>query len=100
MYRAGSISLSDYAQISRSIRPTKYNLVSAQSTLDRSVLELKQLLELEAGYDFQVEFPQIGDDQVYSVIPSSTDVYNTALSVMPEVKAAAFRSKRPKWARA
>ena len=86
MYRAGSISLSDYAQIESQHSSDKYNLVSAQSTLDRSVLELKQLLELEAGYDFQVEFPQIGDDQVYAVIPSSADVYNTALSVMPEVK--------------
>ena len=83
LYEAGSIALSDYAQMQ-----SQYQLVAAQNTLDKSILDLKQLLELEAGYDFRLDFPEISDEQVSEPIPSSLSVYNSALQSMPEVKSA------------
>ena len=90
LYGAGSIALSDCAQIESQYASDKYQLVSAQNTLSKSILDLKQLLELEAGYDFQVHFPEIGDDLVAQDIPSSIAVYHTALETMPEVKSASL----------
>ena len=81
LYEAGSIALSDYAQMQSQYASDKY-------TLDKSILDLKQLLELEAGYDFRLDFPEISDEQVSEPIPSSLSVYNSALQSMPEVKSA------------
>lgn len=88
LYEAGSIALSDYAQMQSQYASDKYQLVAAQNTLDKSILDLKQLLELEAGYDFRLDFPEISDEQVSEPIPSSLSVYNSALQSMPEVKSA------------
>lgn len=88
LYEAGSIALSDYAQMQSQYASDKYQLVAAQNTLDKSILDLKQLLELEAGYDFRLDFPEISDEQVDEPIPSSLSVYNSALQSMPEVKSA------------
>lgn len=88
LYRAGSIALSDYAQMQSQYASDQYQLVVAENTLSRSILDLKQLLELEAGYDFRVDFPTIDQEQVVRPIPSSVQVYNTALESMPEVKSA------------
>ena len=95
LYEAGSIALSDCAQIESQYASDKYQLVSARNTLSKSILDLKQLLELEAGYDFQVYFPEIGDDQV-AHIPSSIAVYHTALETMPEVKSASLEVESAK----
>lgn len=88
LYQAGSIALSDFAQMESQYASDKYQLVVAENTLSRSILTLKQLLELDAGYDFRVDFPEIDHDEVVSPIPSSVQVYNTSLEVMPEVKSA------------
>lgn len=86
LYKAGSIAASDLAQIESQYASDKYQLVTAQNTLAQSLLDLKQLLELDAGYDFRVHFPEIDDAQVCAPIPSSMEVYRTALELMPEVK--------------
>ena len=88
LYEAGSIALSDYAQMQSQYASDKYQLVAAQNTLDKSILDLKQLLELEAGYDFRLDFPEISDEQVSEPIPSSLSVYNAALQSMRAVKSA------------
>lgn len=88
LYQAGSIALSDYAQMQSQYASDKYQLVVAENTLSRSLLELKQLLELDAGYEFRVDFPAIDDAQVVRPIPSSGQVYDTALASMPQVKSA------------
>ena len=86
LYKAGSIAASDLAQIESQYASDKYQLVTAQNTLAQSLLDLKQLLELDAGYDFRIHFPEIDDAQVCAPIPSSMEVYRTALELMPEVK--------------
>lgn len=83
---AGSITRSEYAQIESQLSSDKYNLVLAQNSFDNYKLQLKQLLELDYDVDFQVDFPEIEDEEVMYMLPSQYDVYRTALGLMPEIE--------------
>ena len=83
---AGSITRAEYAQVEAQYSSDKYNLVLAQNSYDNYLLQLKQLLELDINDEFQPYFPSINDDEIESLVPSKTDVYNTALEIMPEIK--------------
>jgi len=82
---AGSITLSEYAQVEAQYSSDKYNLVQAQNSYDIYRLQLKQLLELEYDEDIEVVFPQINDDEVLQFIPSKYEVYKKAVMIMPEI---------------
>lgn len=83
---AGSITRSEYAQVEAQYSSDKYNLVAAQNSFDNYKLQLKQLLELDYNDDFQLEFPEIGDNEVLGLLPAKYEVYETALAIMPEIK--------------
>lgn len=83
---AGNSTRSDYAQVEAQYSSAKYNLVTAQNSLDSYILQLKQLLELDPSADFEVASPEVSDEQVLQIVPSKEDVYRTALAIMPEVE--------------
>lgn len=83
---AGSTTRSEYAQVESQYSSDKYNLVLAQNTYDTYKLQLKQLLELDVDENFDVSFPEVGDDEILKMIPSKRDVYQTALTIMPQVQ--------------
>ncbi|MFT3993005.1 MAG: TolC family protein [Dysgonomonas sp.] len=82
---AGSITRSEYAQVEAQYSSDKYNLVLAQNSFDSYKLQLKQLLELDYDVDFDLEFPEVDDEQVLQAIPLKTDVYQKALVIMPQI---------------
>jgi len=83
---AGSITRSEYAQVEAQYSSDRYNLVLAQNSFDNYKLQLKQLLELDYGADLELEFPEISDAEVLTPIPAKYDIYQTALSIMPQIK--------------
>lgn len=83
---AGTITLAEYAQVESQYSSDKYNLVLTQNSFDNYKLQLKQLLELDINNNLDVEFPNIGDEQIETLIPPKYQVYQTALSIMPEIK--------------
>ena len=83
---AGTITMSDYAQVEAQYSTYKYNLVQARNAYDSYMLQLKQLLELEYDEPFSVRFPQIDDAEVMEPIPDKYEVYRTALEIMPQVE--------------
>ena len=82
---AGSINKSEFAQVEAQYSSDKYNLVVAQNSFDSYKLQLKQLLELDIDTEFNVEFPEISDDDIMRLIPSKQEVYRRALTIMPQV---------------
>ena len=84
--KAGYIAPSAYSQMESQYWSDKYSLVTAQNLLNRRILTLKQLLELDVDYDFQVDYPDINDATVMTPVPTSSYVYHKALTVMPQVK--------------
>ena len=63
---AGSIARSDYAQLEAQVSTDRYQLVTAQATLQDYKLQLKQLLELDGEQEMQVYLPALGDENVLS----------------------------------
>lgn len=90
MYKAGSISKVDLAQLESQLSTDKYQLVGAQTTLDNYKLQLKQLLELDINQDISVAMPILTQQDVLNLLPEKQAIYNTALAVMPQVKSSAL----------
>ena len=84
---AGSIARSDLAQLEAQVSTDKYQLVTAQATLQDYKLQLKQLLELDGEKEMTLYIPTLGDENVLSPLPSKTDVYRSALTLRPEIEA-------------
>ncbi len=84
---AGSIAQSDYAQLESQCSTDKYQLVTAQATLQNYKLQLKQLLELDGEEEMQLSMPALSDKDVLTPLPTKTDVYNAALALRPEIEA-------------
>ena len=83
---AGSISKADYAQLAAQVSNDRYQLVTAQTTLNDYKLQLKQLLELEGNSDMTLYLPDVGDEDVLAPLPDKELVYQTALGIRPEIE--------------
>lgn len=86
LLRAGSISSVDFAQMESQYSSDKYQLVVSQNSLANYKLQLKQLLELDIMEDMQLVELTISDEDVLSPLPEKQVIYNTSLTVMPEIK--------------
>ena len=86
LLRAGSISKVDLAQLESQLSTDKYQLVTAQTSLDNYKLQLKQLLELDITQDIELEVPELTEEEVMSPLPDKQTIYDTSLAVMPVVK--------------
>ena len=61
--------------------------MTSQATLQDYKLQLKQLLELDGDIEMDLYLPQLSDSNVLIPLPEKDDVYNTALSLRPEIEA-------------
>jgi outer membrane protein len=86
LYEAGSMSETTYLQLMAQLSEAEYSVVSARTSLERQLLNLKQILELDINEPFDIAYPDIADDQVLSLLPEKQQVYSSALGFMPEVQ--------------
>ncbi len=87
LLEAGSIAKSDLAQLEAQVSTDKYQLVTAQATLQDYKLQLKQLLELDGEFEMNLYIPALGTENVLAPLPTKTDVYRSALVLRPEIEA-------------
>jgi len=87
LFAAGSIAKSDLAQLEAQVSTDKYQLVTAEATLQDYKLQLKQLLELDGEEDMNLYIPALGDESVLLPLPAKNDVYRAALLLRPEIEA-------------
>lgn len=97
MWRTGSISKVDFAQIESQYVSDEYQVVVARTTLDNYKLQLKQLLELDITDEMELAAPAAGEDKVVTALPQKTEIYATALEVMPEIRRGDYPSKQQSW---
>lgn len=83
---AGSLSKADLAQLEAQVSTDRYQLVTAQTTLQNYKLQLKQLLELDGEEEMNLYLPALDNSKVLSPLPTKTDVYHAALAVRPEIE--------------
>ncbi|MDR0429434.1 MAG: TolC family protein [Tannerellaceae bacterium] len=86
LFKAGSISRVDLAQMESQYSTDNYQLVVARTTLDNYKLQLKQLLELDITEEMEIVIPELTHHDVLTPLPAKELVYATSLAVMPEVK--------------
>ncbi len=65
-----------------------YGKTMAENAVRSARTDLKQLLELNISNDFNVDVPVINETEILATMPLMTDIYNTSLLVMPQVKQA------------
>lgn len=86
LLEAGSISKVDYAQLQAQVSSDRYQLVTAETTLQDYRLQLKQLLELDQDTEMILSLPEITDADVLSLVPGKKDVFEAALGTRPEIE--------------
>ena len=86
LFKEGSISKADLAQLEAQVSNDKYQVVSAESSLRNYKLQLKQLLELDGTEEMDLILPQLDNEDVMKLLPSQTDIYQTALAIRPEIQ--------------
>jgi outer membrane protein len=86
LYEAGYIAESNFAQVEAQYSNDSYSLVMAQNNLNQQMLSLKQLLELGINQDLNLYFPELKDEDVVRQSPTKQQVFNTAVSFMPEIQ--------------
>ena len=96
LFTAGKLAKPDVAQLESQYSQDKYSLIQSQLTLSDDKVQLKQLLELQGSDDMAIDFPTLSDDEVLTPLPSIEDVYQTALTFMPEIKGSSLSTKAAK----
>ncbi|WP_300724740.1 TolC family protein [uncultured Bacteroides sp.] len=86
LFKEGSISKADLAQLEAQVGNDEYQLVTAESSLRSYKLQLKQLLELDGTSEMVLSLPQLDDEEIMQLLPSQIDVYQTALANRPEIQ--------------
>ena len=93
MVEVGKMSKADLAQLTAQRSTDEYNIVSAQTQVKNYKLQLKQLLEITDGSEFDIVIPATTDDQALAEVPSLMSVYEQALATRPEIQSAEMAIK-------
>lgn len=76
LFRAGSISKADYAQLESQNISYQYQLIQAKNSLQKTKLDLKQLLELQE--EIEIVIPIVEDNDVTNPLLSLNDIYKNS----------------------
>ena len=90
LYEAGSIPKGTLLQIQAQAASEELNVVNAQNNLDIAYLTLTQLLQLDSVKGFEIEIPDTLKVDENQVLPAVEVVYNDAVNVLPQIKAAEY----------
>ncbi|WP_180754501.1 TolC family protein [Hymenobacter sp. DG01] len=92
LLRAGSIPESSLLDIQAQLASDELNVITAQNQRDLARLTLTQLLNLPSPTGFQIEVPPLADPDDEPLLEADPDgTYQTAQSLLPEIKAADLR---------
>ena len=85
MWKAGSISKVDFAQLESQVYSDGYQLTVSRTNLESYRLQLKQLLELGIDEEMELAAIEAGEADVLRLLPEKSVVYERALENMPEI---------------
>ena len=88
-YNVGKMSRADLSQLTAQRAQDEYSVVEAESNLRNYKRQLKQLLQLTGDEEFDVVLSvDVSDEMALAEIPSVKDVYENAVAMRPEIRAA------------
>lgn len=92
LMKSGKMSKVDYVQLESQFLNDEYSVVSAESNYNSKCLALKKLLELGIETDLNIPDIALSEDEALKPLPDKTDVYNTAIAWLPDVKSLSVAS--------
>ena len=85
MVNVGKMSKADLAQLTAQRAQDEYDIVAAESSLKDYKRQLRQVLQITDGQDFDIEVPKTTDEQALNTIPTVAEVYSMAMESRPEI---------------
>lgn len=86
MLEQGQISRADLTQLEAQVSTGRYDVVNTRTQIANCKMQLKQLLELAPGDDIDIATSEVAEERVLTLIPGKLDIYQTALTLRPEIK--------------
>ncbi len=93
LVQAGSSRVSDEMNQRSQVATNELNVVTAENNLFLSVLQLKQSMQLPADEPFDIDIPNFEVEENIKLNQSSGDIYQVALTTLPEIKSAQIREE-------
>jgi len=90
---AGSVAKGDLLEIQAQWASEQYNVTNAQNNLKSSYLNLTQILDLDSVSGFEIDFQDTVSINILSEILSESEVYNSAIELLPHIKSAEYQLK-------
>lgn len=98
LFKEGSISKSDLAQLEAQVSNDQYQLVNSESSLRDYKLQLKQLLELDGTDEMDLIIPTLDETTIMQLLPNQQDIYQAALQQRPEIQSSKLNIENAKLA--
>lgn len=91
LVEAGSLARGSLLEVEAQLAREELQLVNDQNRTQLAYLDLYQLLELPIAESFKIEKPTLPDLQANLTMLNALDVFNNAIQMRPEIKAAQKR---------
>ncbi len=91
LVNAGSLARGAMLEIEAQLAREELQLVNDQNSLQLAYLNLYQFLDLPMAESFKIEKPSLPEIQANVTMMNAFDVFNNAINVRPEIKAAQLR---------
>jgi outer membrane protein len=88
---AGKVAPGTLLEIQSQLASEELEVVNRQNSLQISLLNLAQMLELESTKNFDIETPELPEIQASASILESNDVFEKAVENRPEIKSAKYQ---------
>ncbi len=93
LVEAGSVPLADVLNLDAQLATNELTVIQRENSLNLSILQLKQALQLPASTPMDVELPVLDIENQLNINKTADEIYDIATLTMPEIKAADLRKK-------
>ncbi len=88
---AGSVPTGNVLDLEAQQATNELNQINRENTLNISILQLKQSLQLPAATDMDIEVPQLDIQSELVITETPQQIYDAAYEILPQVKSARIK---------
>ena len=85
---AGSLPRSNQLDLQSQVATSELNVINAENSLNFSLLQLKQVMQIPASQTLEIVIPEIELNEGDFQSLNANQVFETAIATMPEIKSA------------
>jgi outer membrane protein len=96
-FKVGNNTQADLSQAEAQVANNELSLTNAQNAFELSMLDLKQLMEIDPQRDISIQVPAIENLETMESKYSGYDVYSKAVTNYPDIKVAEYNTEAFKY---